>query len=350
MNIMPTERANTGTGATVDWSHYPPTLSSSQFSSSQNAWTQIKLKGDVLNKARLTSRHLCLEVQGGPTQGACIVSSELTRQAPVLEIWMREGATKVTYGEGDVTKDKRAKVADKVSSQAAKEMDDHERKLREKFTAKFTKEILATKAKSAKKSIQKIKQASSDKRATTQANAAMKIKNAVSGLTSQKIQAKGEEIAKAERAKVAAQIKKSRLKGVQLHIFRKKLDAKAKIDIAEKTKAAIQMMEAKATNKSNKQQVQVQVAQEKEKLREKKQEAEAAKRALELAPRQKDEVKRKTDAAVKVSMANYMQRKANGGRLVKRARKTTKTTNTANTTKVTNRHRTYEVATLELDY
>lgn len=311
MDLSPSLRANTGTGSTVDFSTYPPTLAVSQFPSAQNQWTKIKLKGDVLNKARLTGNHLCLEVKGGPTSNACIVSSELTRQAPIIELYVKQGSSKLTYGQGDVMNDKETKKSKKAGASA---IDRFELKTRNELTDKFTKEILARKAKSMKSEVQQMKQSSGKKMDSAKAKAAAKIKKGTSAAISKQVKAKTLEIEKAEKAKVESEVRASKLKGQQLVILRTKLQAKAQRNIAEKTKTAIKMLEAKAQGVANKEQLRLQARQQTEKQNEKVREAEAKKKSVTLTSKEKEEVKRRTKFELAMRMAEYMRKKANGGK------------------------------------
>jgi hypothetical protein len=317
MDLAPSMRANTGTGTTVDWSTYPPTLAKSEFSSSQNQWTKIKLKGDVLNKARLTASHLCLEVKGGPTRNACVVSSELTRQAPVIELFVKQGSSKVKYGEGDVMQDKRAKKASKAGAAAASAVDIFERKTRAQLTDRFTKEILARKAKSMNADLKQMKQTSVKKTDAAKVKAAVKIKKAASGAIDKQVKAKTLEIEKTENAKVESEVQKSSLKGQQLVILKTKLQAKAQHNIAEKTKAAIKLLEAKAQGAANKEQMRLQARLQTEKMNEKKRAADAKKKSVTLTVKEKAEIKRRTKFALAIKMAEYMRKKAGGKALGK---------------------------------
>jgi len=62
-----------------------------QMPAAEKVWTSIELKGDVVQNARLAGDHICLRVSGGPADGHAVISSELTNQAPKLEVYAKVG-------------------------------------------------------------------------------------------------------------------------------------------------------------------------------------------------------------------------------------------------------------------
>lgn len=57
----------------------------------EEQWISIVLKGDVIQNARVAGEHVCLRVSGGPANGHAVISSELTKQAPKLEVFAKIG-------------------------------------------------------------------------------------------------------------------------------------------------------------------------------------------------------------------------------------------------------------------
>jgi hypothetical protein len=296
MNLVGT-RASVGTTA--------------RFSESQRTWAKIKLKGDVLNRARLkSSTHICLEVSGGPSHGACIVSSELTRQQPILELWVAQGQHTLNYNPGGIMKNKKARVADKAKDKAKKQMDAYQSKMRATLTKQFTKEINDRKKREVEKQKLLAKKNSVDKQAAANAKTAVNIKTKTAGAISAKVQAKTKEIQKVEKAKMEAQLQKSGMHGQQLVAMRANLEKQTQQAIVTKTKAAIKQMEAEAAGAAKKEETRLALKNAKIKAAEKAKEVEIANKAKQLTNMEQAEVKRKTDAALNVAMAKYMEKLA----------------------------------------
>jgi hypothetical protein len=58
------------------------------FPSTENVWVDVALNGAAIQKARVSSDTICLEVSGGPEMEPVIVSSEMSTKAPILGIQM----------------------------------------------------------------------------------------------------------------------------------------------------------------------------------------------------------------------------------------------------------------------
>lgn len=120
-----------------------------------NQWTNIELKGDVIERSRTNGEHICLQITGGPAMGASVFDSEQTQNVPILSVETKTptDAYGLQYGS-----QKNVFVAEKVKPNF--EMTEQElcrARIKREIVQEFTDKILRKKKKGLVKKIQEIK-------------------------------------------------------------------------------------------------------------------------------------------------------------------------------------------------
>merc|ERR1712072_606408 len=264
-------------------------------------WVEIKLKGDALEAARVTGNHLCLDVEGGPTQTATIISSELTRQAPELKLQVRVSTTPMKY-PGPKKAPKKKKVSDDLSA--------YRLKLKKELTEKYTNKQLARNRKEAKQKASKIQGRNGTNRAEKAAATAARIQNQAAQQANAQVAAQAKAINAQEQAKINAATQNAR--GADKIALQAQMQQQSKVDVAKKiakakdnAKVAAQATAAAAQARAAKKDAKAAAAADKK-------ESKALKKGGKLTPAQEARVTSRVNIELPKRMAAYRKAKAGG--------------------------------------
>jgi len=267
----------------------------SKFPDAQNTWVEIKLRGDILNGARLAGSHICLVVEGGPAQSPCIISSELTRQAPELLLDVREAQNPLKYGDGKGAKGKKKKNT---------ESDAYREQLRRELTAKYTKEMLAANVKEAKVKAGKI----TAKMANNGVNAKAKIATAAAAKVAKQVNAQQAALMNTENKKIAAATAGAR--GTAKIALEAQMRAQSNVDVAKKMVGIKQKVKAQVAAGVAGAQAHAAADQAKQQNALEAQKEGVLNKSAKLSPAQQAEVANKVNVELPKRMAKYMAGKS----------------------------------------
>lgn len=275
--------------------------SSDKYSKKPNSYyTSFKLKGDVLQRARTSGDHICLQVTGGSSK--VTFASEMTGKPPKLVMMIKPTKKKMRYS----TQGKK-KQSGKAKDKKAAEMDAAHGSLVKALTKKETNKILDAKKAKLKMTLKAIKERFAGSQSADLAKRALEPK-----MVKKKIEEKRKSILAADQARMQKTARDSGLSGKALADLKARLKRQASVDVFKKQAEAVKEVEADIAAKGGSENAKVAAQVEHSKVKSKEAVARATKEASELTAGEKAKVKREVDAAVPVQMALYMKKKATG--------------------------------------
>jgi len=284
----------------------------------------IKLKPDVLQKARLEGSHVCLQIQGGPQSSPAIFSSELAAgNEPKLELQVQVGGNKALHFAKAAGEAAGGNV-DVAAKKADAEVNAYREKLVNELRKKYTDEITQEKKKILKTQLHHLKNHVEQEVVVIKANTAVVAESKMR----QKIKEKKQLVEREARNAMAAQVAKSKLTGKARKDLEARLESQLKADLPKKFIDVVRQVEAETAGQGSQGSQAIKAA--KARAEEKAQEAEASKEASALTPKEKEIIDKKVATKLETQMAEYMRKRAKASAPAKKPQsKATQAANTA---------------------